>query len=327
MTSDVAAPAMTARPGRTPLIRLGGYLAFVLAALAVLAGIAVTIGHLRTDPLADVRAYYDAGARLNAGLPLYPPDADTTAADFYRYPPLLAIFFRPLALLPYEVVAPLWGLAMVGCFLLTVRRVGWNRRTWWALAFLCLPIGWALAIGQAQVLVTLLTALGWPWAVALATNIKLFPVLVGLYWLGRREFRAVGELVAVGLGLLLLQFVLEPAATIHYLTFPNLDQVGPVNNFSIYAVSPILWLVLLPVCGIAVVLLARKRWGWAAAVTFSVLATPRLITYQLMTLLAGLRAPRLADSTGDPLPAAPARDASGRVGWTAEGPSVPIPDP
>jgi len=296
--------AAQSRPVQRFLGRLGGYAVFVLAILAVLVGIAVTLGHPRTDPLADVRAYYDAGARLNACLPLYPADADTTAADFYRYPPLLAIVFRPLALFPCEVVAPLWGLAMVACFALTLRRIGLNRRTLWAVAFLTLPIGWALSIGQAQLLVPLLVALGSPWAVALAANIKLFPALVGLYWLGRREWRPIGELVGVGLGLLLVQFILEPAATIHYLTFPNLDQVGPVNNFSIYAISPILWFVLVPLCGLGVVLAARSRWGWPAGMAFSVLVTPRLLTYQLMTLLAGLRAPDepqlIADADSSP---------------------------
>ena len=36
--------------------------------------------HLTSDPLADVRAYDDAGSRLNADLPLYPADADPNAA-------------------------------------------------------------------------------------------------------------------------------------------------------------------------------------------------------------------------------------------------------
>ena len=37
--------------------------------------------------------------------------------------------------------------------------------------------------------------------------------------------------------------------------------------------------------------LAPTRWGWAAAVSLAVLATPRLILYQLISLLAGLREP------------------------------------
>ena len=73
---------------------------FVLIAASVLGliiGLDTLILHLTTDPLADVHAYYDAGARLNAGLPLYDQPAGTDDADFYRYPPLLAVAFRPLA--------------------------------------------------------------------------------------------------------------------------------------------------------------------------------------------------------------------------------------
>ena len=68
--------------------------------LGLIIGLDTLVLHLRLDPLADVRAYYDAGARLNAGLPLYVQTATTDDPGFYRYPPLLAIAFRPLALLP-----------------------------------------------------------------------------------------------------------------------------------------------------------------------------------------------------------------------------------
>ena len=72
----------------------------VAALVGLVLGIQTVILHLTTDPLADVHAYYDAGARLNAGLPLYEQPATTNENEFYRYPPLLAILFRPLALLP-----------------------------------------------------------------------------------------------------------------------------------------------------------------------------------------------------------------------------------
>ncbi|MEO5939243.1 MAG: hypothetical protein ABIZ72_00005, partial [Candidatus Limnocylindrales bacterium] len=65
---------MTARPTglaaafRTPNVRRVAVFAAVLGALI---GIETIILHLATDPLADVHAYYEAGARLNAGHPLY----------------------------------------------------------------------------------------------------------------------------------------------------------------------------------------------------------------------------------------------------------------
>src|SRR4029079_4566835 len=115
-------------------------------------------------------------ARLNAGLPLYDQPASTDDAAFYRYPPLLAIVFRPLALLPFPAAAAIWMAALVAALGLTIVRLGLGRRgTWLVLGMLALPTGWSLVIGQAQVVVTLLMALGAPWAIALAANLKLFP--------------------------------------------------------------------------------------------------------------------------------------------------------
>ncbi|MEO5966461.1 MAG: glycosyltransferase 87 family protein, partial [Candidatus Limnocylindrales bacterium] len=89
----------------------------IILIVAALVGFVIGLGtlrlHLQLDPLADVHAYYDAGARLNAGQPLYVQPASTDDAAFYRYPPLLAILFRPLALLPFTAAAAIWMLILV----------------------------------------------------------------------------------------------------------------------------------------------------------------------------------------------------------------------
>jgi hypothetical protein len=261
------------------------------AVLGALLGVETLILHLATDPLADVHAYYDAGARLNAGQPLYVQPAGTDDAAFYRYPPLLAIAFRPLALLPFPVAALAWEALLVGLFAGTIVRLGAHRRTWLVLGMLALPTAWSLAIGQAQVPVTLLMAIGTPWALALATNIKILPVLAAIWWVGRRDVRSLAWFAGWLAGLGLIQLVLEPGGTLAFPGFLRLDQVGDVNNRSIYAVSPFLWAALVGV-GIAVAWrLAPSRFGWPAAVALSVLATPRLLIYQLSTLVAGLRPP------------------------------------
>ena len=115
----------------------------VLGAIVGLAlGIETVILHLTTDPLADVHAYYDAGARLNAGLPLYEQDATTNEAEFYRYPPLLAILFRPLARLPFETAAAIWMAVLAACFVMTIVRLGVRRpETWLEMGFQALPTG------------------------------------------------------------------------------------------------------------------------------------------------------------------------------------------
>jgi hypothetical protein len=274
----------------------------VLAGAAVLGlalGIQTLVLHLSTDPLADVHAYYDAGARLNAGLPLYDQPATTNDNEFYRYPPLLAIVFRPLALLPFEVAAAIWEAVLVVCLALTIVRLGLNRRTWIVVGMLALPILWSLAIGQAQVVVTLLMALGAPWAIALAAHLKIFPALVAIWWLGRRDVRSFAWFMAWVAAIGILQLVLEPAGTLAFPASLGLEQVGNVENRSLYAYSPIAWAVALVVGTVIVWRLAPTRYGWVAAVALSVLATPRLLIYQLSTLVAALREPRSNSSSGD----------------------------
>jgi len=275
---------------------------FALAVLGALAGLGVLWIHLAGDPLSDVRAYYDAGARLNAGLPLYPADADPNAAAFYRYPPFLAIAFRPLALLPFPAAAAIWEAVVIASLAGTLSWVGLRRReTWLAVGILGLPIAWCVAIGQAQVPLTFLTAIGAPWSIALAANLKLFPALVALWWIGRRDWRSLSVFAAWSVGLALLQLVLAPQATLDFLGTLTLDQVGEVRNISPFAVSPLLWAVLVGAGVVLALRLAPTRWGWAAAVALSVLATPRLLVYMLMTLLAALREPGgTAPGTPDP---------------------------
>lgn len=280
------------QPGsvRTPAARWFARLGiFALAVLGGLAGLFTLWYHLTTDPLADVRAYYDAGARLNAGLPLYPADADPNSAEFYRYPPLLAIVFRPLALLPFPAAAAIWEAVIIASLAGTLWWVGLRRRqTWLAVGILGLPVAWCVAIGQAQVPLTFLTALGAPWSIALATNLKLLPALVALWWIGRRDWRALRVFAAWMAGLALVQLVLAPQATLDFLATLTLEQVGDVRNISPYAASPFLWAVLAGASVVLALRLAPTRWGWAAAVALSVLATPRLLVYMLMTLLAAL---------------------------------------
>jgi hypothetical protein len=267
----------------------------VLAGAAVLGlalGIQTLVLHLSTDPLADVHAYYDAGARLNAGLPLYDQPATTNDNEFYRYPPLLAIVFRPLALLPFEAAAAIWEAFLVVCLALTIVRLGLNRRTWVVLGMLALPILWSLAIGQAQVVVTLLMALGTPMTVALAAHLKIFPVLAAIWWLGRRDFGSFAWFMAWLAGFGVVQLVLEPAGTLAFPASLGLEQVGNVENRSLYAYSPIAWAVAVVAGTVVAWRLAPTRYGWVAAVALSVLATPRLLIYQLSTLVAALSEPR-----------------------------------
>jgi hypothetical protein len=282
-------PRITTRPpGARPVSRLW----FALAVIGALAGAYILWIHLASDPLADVHAYYGAAERLNAGLPLYPTDQDINAPTAYFYPPLFAILFRPLALLPYAAAAAIWEAVVIASLVVTVWWIGPRRReTWLAIGVLGLPIAWSVAIGQAQVPLTLLTAIGAPWSLALAANLKLFPGLIALWWIGRRDWRRLGVFAAWAAGLALLQLALAPQATLDFLATLTLNEVGAVRNFSPYVVSPLLWGALVLVGAGVALRLASSRWGWAAAVILSVVATPRLLTYMFTTFLAALATP------------------------------------
>lgn len=287
MTSD--SRAVSPAPWATPRIRLVLRFAMVVG---VALGIETAILHLLNDPLADVHAYYDAGARLNAGQPLYDQPAGVDEAAFYRYPPLLAILFRPLALLPFPIAAAVWMTAIALMLGATFVRLDLRRPvTLFVVCALALPIAWSVVIGQAQVAVTFLLALATPWAVALATNIKVFPILVAVWWLGRRRWASVGQLIAWLVVLAAVQLILEPRGTLAYPSFLRLDQVGNVNSLSPYAISPWLWAALVAAGLVAALRAAPRRSGWAAAVALSVLVSPRLLLYQLSSLIAATREP------------------------------------
>ena len=277
------------RPARGSARRFVGPVLVGLAFLGFLIGVQLALIHLADDPLSDVRAYYDAGARLNAGLPLYEQTADPNLNYYYFYPPLLAIVFRPLALLPFTTAALIWEAILIVATVLTFRRIGLREPVLFATCLLALPLLWMLSIGQAQALITMLLAYGTPFCVALAANIKVFPGLVAIYWVGRRDWHRLGRFAAWMAALIAFQLVLEPSDTIGYLSFLRTDLVANVQNLSLYAISPALFGVSVVVMALVALRLANTRWGWPAAVVLSVFATPRLLSYQLSTLLAAFR--------------------------------------
>jgi len=273
-------------------------LVFTAAIIGALAGTAVGWMHIVNDPLADAHAYYEAASRLNAGQPLYPAGLDPNGNHIYLYPPLLAIALRPLALLPFEWFAVAWELIVIGSFVALVRYLGVRRKaTWLAIGLLGVPITWALTVAQAHIPMTLLLALGQPWSIAIAGSLKLTPVLIAIFWLGRRNFQAFFAFLVWTALLVLAQVLLEPNGSFAYFRSIGFEEVGQVRNISPYAQSPVLWLALLLVGGLITLALARTRWGWAAAVTLATLSPPRLLIYMLTGLLAAVRQPRNAGGT------------------------------
>jgi hypothetical protein len=283
---------------RQALLRVLNLGLFALAIIGAAAGVAVAWMHVLGDPLADAHAYYEAAVRLNQGQSLYPANLNPNENHIYLYPPLLAIVLRPLALLPYEAFALIWELVVVASFVWLLQHLGVRKRsTWIAVGLLGVPIGWALTIAQAHIPMTLLMAMGQPWSIALAANLKLFPALIALYWLGRRDWESFMAFVVWSALLIAVQVVIDANDTVAFVKSVGLGQTGDpgvLRNFSIYTVSPIAWVGLLFAGCLAILAAARTRWGWAVAVTVATLAPPRLLTYMLSSLLAAVRRPRNA---------------------------------
>jgi hypothetical protein len=290
-----AEPGSAGESGSQRALRLG---IFALAVVGALAGAGVAWLHLTGDPLADAHAYFDAANRLNHGLPLYPKGIDPSSNLVYLYPPLLAVALRPIALLPYPVFALVWEAIVLVSFGLLIVHLGANRRVWLAIGILGIPIGWALSIAQAHVPMTLLLAIGQPWSIALAANVKIFPALVALWWLGRRDYQAFIAFLLWGLLYGLAQLVLEPNGTFEFLGGGvGLAQLGAVRNISPFTFgSPVLWVGLVVLGGVLTLRLAKTRWGWPAAIALGTLSPPRLLVYMLTGLVAALREPRPPDA-------------------------------
>ncbi len=261
------------------------------SAIGLAIGINALVLHLTTDPLADTRAYYDAAVRLNHGVPLYDQDmSDSTG--LYLYPPLLAILFRPLATLPFEVAAAVWQVVVIGALALALVRIGIRRRTVLVLGMLAMPILWTLSIGQAETLVTLLLTIGSPWSVAVAGHLKLAPWLAAIYWVGRRDVGSLARFGVVVAAVAVAQFVLEPAGTLAYLRLEWMNTAFQVRNISPFVIHPALWAAVVGVLAVLALRYAPTRAGWPLAVALAVLVYPRLLAYQLSSLIAAFGGPR-----------------------------------
>ena len=201
----------------------GQRLALALLALLVIPNPFLALRDLVPVPAQpDFAGYYLAARALSAGLSPY--DADTTARLAatsgglwyfpYLYPPVFAALLRPLAALPFDLARALWFAAnLLWCgwgALLVAQVTGIPRERRWLLlvALPFLPsVHHTLELGQVNGLLLVLIALAVAApgvavarrraglrgvALGAAAAIKIFPVLVALPWLARRDWRAIG---------------------------------------------------------------------------------------------------------------------------------------
>jgi len=233
---------------------------------------------------ADAGAYYDAGSRLTHGQALYPA-VNPEAHEVYRYAPWFAVAWIPLTALPRDLALHAWSLAMLGCSFLAVWPL--LRRPSWTSVALAALAGQTLAetsmFGNAHPLVVamLVWAVGrrsFPAWVGVAASIKLVPLAFVLVWGGRRQWLPAAVAVAVT-GLLFAPMLLFDLS--NYVTDPG------TGLLSLYAVSPVLWIIVALSLAVLTVWLAvhGSPYAWIAAAVLMFLGPPRVVTSYLAFLV------------------------------------------
>jgi hypothetical protein len=162
--------------------------------------------------LNDEYAYWQAGARVWAGQPLYDAAAAPNTPYAYWYPPPLAQVMAPLtAVLSADVFALLWTALLLACL-------------WWlggrdplvALALVAfLPVAVELRVRNVHLVIAVLAVLALRRSSLFwipATALKITPGLGVLYEAAAGRWREAAKAAVVGAAVLVVSVVLAPAA-------------------------------------------------------------------------------------------------------------------
>jgi hypothetical protein len=238
---------------RLPPIGLVVLAAVGLALLAVIAAFEWT--HLN-----DEYAYWQAGARLWAGQPLYDAAAAPNTPYAYWYPPPLAQVMAPLtAVLSADVFAVLWTALLLAC-------LWWlgGRNVLVALALIAfLPVAVELRVRNVHLLIAVLAVLAlrrsslfWIPAIAL----KITPILGVVYEAASGRWREAAKVAAVGLVVLAASVVMAPVAWREFL-----DVVGARAGTDGGSLFPAIPFAVRLAAGVALAVVAGRLAARAAA--------------------------------------------------------------
>ncbi|AHH94697.1 glycosyltransferase 87 family protein [Kutzneria albida] len=245
-----ATDSSAGRPRWTGLARLGGGLAWSLT----LIGILVLMVGLNANGMIDLQVYRTGGLAWVEGLPLYAKDfpGDLPGPRLpFTYPPIAAVLFGSLALMPLWLAKALVTtgsfLALTGTLLAATARLARPAEPVLVLgalaavvAMLLEPVRSTLDFGQINMLLMVLVAADClavrnRWLrgtlVGLAAAIKLTPAVFILYFLVRRDWRAAVNTLASFVLFGLLGLVLAPKDTMNY-WFDALLDPGRVGGLA-----------------------------------------------------------------------------------------------
>jgi hypothetical protein len=276
-----------------------------LLALAIVIGWSVSNAWYRiTDwSLSDMDAYWSAALRVREGALLYPPLADPSAADVYRYAPWFAWAWVPLTYLPRALVETAWSLVLI---LATVAALRPLMRPTAASIGTAALIGsmliWATSVGNVQPLMVAVLVHGidrrsGPLWVGIAASLKAVPIVYVLLYLGRREWSRVLATLAVA-ALLAAPLLITPLG--NYPAGPG-DSQGPL-----WVLHPVLVASALALLAAFTIRLASQRSSYARLLAVGTLlaALPRITLMDLSNLAVAIPRPRPSKETLPPAPQA-----------------------
>ena len=198
---------------------------------------------------------YRAGAQAFLdGLNLYEQDYVVGGIQLpFTYPPIAAVVFTPLLLVPSSTMGVLLTLLsavlMWWCIAIVLRRVirGISTHDSRLFALFILPIALftepvnqTLQFGQINIVLMTLVLMDTftrkPWLprgfwIGLAAAIKLTPAVFGLYFLVKRDWKGAITSIASGVGFTLLAFALLPSSSVQYWT-ETLSDPSRIGNLS-----------------------------------------------------------------------------------------------
>ena len=295
--------------------RAAGLAPALLTVAIALAAVPVFYPYLATT---DAYVYLAAGERLNAGHDLYAlAPGDRVIANNPPYwdvptlsPPLLAVLWRPLALLGTNGMLLGWALSGVA-FLLALAILGARAGPWAiaGVAILAAPVGIQLGLGNVNGFIVLGLVAAWLWRdrpgrlgaiLALMAMVKVTPLILVLWLIVTRRGRALAWFAVAGLVLLAVS-VLGAGVSAHLEYFRVVAHTSTIGSSdlslaglarsaglapNVASLAP--WVAL--VVGSTAMILARRRpaIAFGVAVTLIVFGSPVVQAYWLALLIAVL---------------------------------------
>lgn len=256
----------------------------------------------------DAVSYLAAGERLNAGHALYALVSGDRPLEmsppFWTVPllspPLIAVVFRPLAALPFEVGMWAWMVVSMAAISWVAWYLGTSARRFLFIAALGIGFGMETISGNmASFLIVGYLVVWWyrdrPWVGALVGVMmvaKLYPGLMIGFLVARREPRQLGSLALGALGATALAVLgAGLGAHIDYLDVIGASAPQP-SSLAYLTHVPWLSFALLPATA-ALAAVLPERWSYRVCILGIVFAGPTL-AWASLPALACLLAPATA---------------------------------